>query len=61
MPQLPADCPVPVAMVLHMPVGYTEMYAQKLNEMSPLHVVEASEGQEVVAGHGVPRARPAGT
>ena len=30
IPQLPADFPVPVAMVLHMPVGYTEMYAQKL-------------------------------
>ena len=34
MPQLPADFPVPVAMVLHMPLGYTEMYAQKLDEMS---------------------------
>jgi two-component system chemotaxis response regulator CheB len=50
VPQLPADCPVPVAMVMHMPVGYTEMYAQKLNEMSPLHVVEAGEGQLVEAG-----------
>lgn len=50
VPQLPADCPVPVAMVMHMPVGYTEMYAQKLNQMSPLHVVEAGEGQLVEAG-----------
>jgi len=50
VPQLPADCPVPIAMVMHMPVGYTEMYAQKLNEMSPLHVVEAGEGQVVEAG-----------
>jgi two-component system chemotaxis response regulator CheB len=50
VPQLPADCPVPVAMVMHMPVGYTEMYAQKLNEMSQLHVVEAGEGQLVEAG-----------
>ena len=50
VPQLPADCPVPIAMVMHMPVGYTEMYAQKLNEMSPLHVVEATEGQPVEAG-----------
>ena len=39
IPQLPADCPVPVAMVLHMPLGYTEMYAQKLNDMSALTVV----------------------
>ncbi len=29
IPQLPADFPVPVAMVLHMPVGYTELYAQE--------------------------------
>jgi two-component system, chemotaxis family, protein-glutamate methylesterase/glutaminase len=50
IPQLPADCPVPVAMVLHMPLGYTQMYAQKLNEMSALHVVEAKGGEEVVAG-----------
>ncbi len=50
VPQLPADFPVPVAIVLHMPIGYTEMYAQKLNELSPLHVVEAGEGQLVERG-----------
>lgn len=50
IPQLPAGFPVPVAMVLHMPVGYTEMYAQKLNAMSALHVVEAAEGLAVVPG-----------
>ena len=48
--QLPADCPAPVAIVLHMPVGYTEMYARKLDEMSPLKVVEAQGGEEVVQG-----------
>jgi two-component system, chemotaxis family, protein-glutamate methylesterase/glutaminase len=50
IPQLPADCPVPVAMVLHMPLGYTEMYAKKLDEMSALHVVEAKGGEEVLPG-----------
>lgn len=50
IPRLPAGFPVPVAMVLHMPVGYTEMYAQKLNAMSALHVVEAAEGLAVVPG-----------
>jgi two-component system chemotaxis response regulator CheB len=50
IPQLPADFPVPVAMVLHMPVGYTEMYARKLDEMCPLHVVEAGEGDLVDQG-----------
>ena len=31
---LSGDFPVPIAVVLHMPVGYTEMYAQRLNEIS---------------------------
>lgn len=51
IPQLPSDLPVPVAMVMHMPVGYTEMYAAKLNEMSPLEVREAAEGDEIKPGH----------
>jgi two-component system chemotaxis response regulator CheB len=50
IPQLPADFPVPVAMVMHMPVGYTEMYARKLDEQSPLEVREAHEGDEMRAG-----------
>jgi two-component system chemotaxis response regulator CheB len=50
IPQLPADFPVPVLMVMHMPVGYTEMYAAKLNEMSQLEVREAGEGDEVKPG-----------
>lgn len=50
IPRLPADFPVPVAIVLHMPVGYTEMYARKLDELSELRVVEAQEGDEIVAG-----------
>jgi two-component system chemotaxis response regulator CheB len=44
IPRLPADFPVPIAMVLHMPVGYTEMYAQRLNEISALEVTEARHG-----------------
>lgn len=50
IPQLPADFPVPVVMVMHMPVGYTEMYAAKLNEISKLEVREAAEGDEVKPG-----------
>ena len=48
--QIPGDCPVPVAMVIHMPLGYTEMYAAKLNELSELRVIEVKGGEEVVAG-----------
>jgi len=51
IPQLPQDFPVPVVMVMHMPVGYTEMYAAKLNEQSQLAVREAAEGNEVRPGY----------
>src|SRR5215216_1308015 len=50
IPRLPADFPAPVAMVMHMPVGYTEMYARKLDEQSPLEVREAREGDVLRAG-----------
>ena len=44
IPRLPADFPVPIAMVLHMPVGYTAMYAQRLNDICALSVIEVAEG-----------------
>jgi two-component system, chemotaxis family, protein-glutamate methylesterase/glutaminase len=50
IPQFPADFPVPMAMVLHMPVGYTQMFAEKLDELSAMTVIEAREGDPVVAG-----------
>jgi two-component system chemotaxis response regulator CheB len=40
---LPADLAAPVAIVLHIPAGYTESLAKRLDDISPLHVVEASE------------------
>lgn len=50
IPQLPGDFPASVVVVLHMPVGYTEMYAQKLNEVSTLRVVEAAQGDIIRPG-----------
>ncbi len=50
IPQLPADLPVPVAIVLHMPVGYTEPYARRLDELAPLRVAEAREGDPLEPG-----------
>jgi two-component system chemotaxis response regulator CheB len=50
IPRLPADFPVPVAIVLHMPVGYTEAYAKRLDETSALTVVEARDGDVVRPG-----------
>jgi two-component system chemotaxis response regulator CheB len=45
--RLPANMPVPVAIVLHMPVGYTAMYARKLDEAVALNVIE-SQGDELL-------------
>ena len=50
IPSLPADFPVPIAIVLHMPVGYTKMYAERLNEISALEVVEVEEGAPLRPG-----------
>lgn len=50
VPKLPASLPVPIAVVLHMPVGYTELYARKLNDTSALTVVEAGDGDRIEPG-----------
>ena len=51
IPKLPAELAVPVGIVLHMPVGYTELYARKLNEQSALTVLESQGGELVTPGH----------
>lgn len=48
--RLPADFPIPVAVVLHMPIGYTEAYAKRLDELSALTVIEARDGEELRPG-----------
>jgi two-component system, chemotaxis family, protein-glutamate methylesterase/glutaminase len=50
IPQFPADFPVPIVMVLHMPVGYTTMFARKLDDISQLRVVVASNWGVVEPG-----------
>jgi two-component system, chemotaxis family, protein-glutamate methylesterase/glutaminase len=50
VPRLPSDFPMPIAVVMHMPVGYTEIYAKRLNELSLLKVCEAQDGDELSAG-----------
>lgn len=48
--QLPADFPVPIAVVLHMPVGYTKLYADNLNTITAITVTEAAEGDVLRPG-----------
>lgn len=53
MAELPATLRAPVAMVLHIPVGYTEALARRLDALSALHVVEATDGLELRPGMAV--------
>ncbi len=50
LPLFPRDLAVPLAIVLHMPVGYTFHYAEKLNESCALDVKEAAEGDVLRPG-----------
>ena len=50
IPRLPAALPVPIAIVLHMPPGYTALYAEKLGDVTQLPVKEAAEGDDVKPG-----------
>jgi two-component system chemotaxis response regulator CheB len=50
IPRLPKSFSVPIAIVLHMPVGYTDLYAQRLGELSQLRVGEARHGERVESG-----------
>lgn len=47
---LPANLAVPVAIVLHIPAGYTEALAQRLDKVSQLDVVEAQDGMTLRPG-----------
>jgi len=50
IPKLPASLPIPVVIVQHMPPIFTKHLADRLNQLSPLEVREASSGDAVQAG-----------
>ena len=47
---LPADFPMPMAIVQHMPVGFTRPFAERLNGLCELRVREAVQGERLQAG-----------
>jgi two-component system, chemotaxis family, protein-glutamate methylesterase/glutaminase len=48
--RIPANFPVPIIVVQHMPVGFTQPFAARLNRLSPLDVREAAEGDRLRPG-----------
>ncbi len=48
---LPGDLPAAVLIVQHMPIGFTEAFAKRLDDYCPLQVREAQEGDVITAGH----------
>lgn len=51
IPFLKAEMDAPVLVVQHMPAGFTKSMADRLNELSPLEVKEAQEGDVLEKGH----------
>lgn len=50
IPLLPENLNAPVLIVQHMPAGFTEALANRLNTLSPLSVKEAAEGDVLTPG-----------
>jgi len=50
LPQLPDDFPAGILIVQHMPVGFTDAFARRLDECCSIDVKEAQSGDMILAG-----------
>lgn len=51
IPRLPKNLDAPVLLVQHMPKGFTQSLAERLNELSEMTVTEAKNGERLESGH----------
>ena len=51
IPQLPANFPIPVLIVQHMPPIFTKSLAEQLDRVSPLHIDEAADSVTIRPGN----------
>ena len=49
--KLPANLGVPVLVVQHMPEGFTKVFAERLNKICNMSVIEAEEGMSINKGN----------
>ena len=50
IPEFPADFPVPIVIVQHMPALFTRLLAERLDTLTPLQVQEGKAGQKLQRG-----------
>lgn len=50
LPLVPRDFPAGILIVQHMPEGFTEMFASRLNSLCEIEVKEAQDGDLILAG-----------